>query len=110
MKHVKTTVNERLAAVRVSPYRFAFASEERCEPSLPIFRNTGMGRFCPDINNWLELDNYEIGNGFDVPDPTTTMVYVDRHRYNGANRDADKRRRPKPTPAPLPQHDEEQDK
>ena len=68
-----------------------------------------MGRFCPDINTWLELDNYEIGNGFDVPDPTTTMVYVDRYRQNGVNRDADRRRRPTPPPAIVPDRSEEQD-
>ncbi|CAF3895793.1 unnamed protein product, partial [Rotaria sp. Silwood1] len=35
--------------------------EERCEPSFPLYRNTGTKRFCPDINPWKEFDNYEIG-------------------------------------------------
>ncbi|CAF1014824.1 unnamed protein product [Didymodactylos carnosus] len=39
--------------------------EERCEPSFPLFRNSGHHRFCPDINSWQEFDNYEIGNGYD---------------------------------------------
>lgn len=37
--------------------------EERCEPSLPWQRNRKSNRFCPDINEWHELDNYEIGDG-----------------------------------------------
>jgi len=37
--------------------------EERCEPSIPWQRNTKSNRFCPDINDWHELDTYEIGDG-----------------------------------------------
>lgn len=37
--------------------------EERCEPSVPWQRNSKSNRFCPDINEWNELDVYEIGNG-----------------------------------------------
>ncbi|CAF1111627.1 unnamed protein product [Adineta steineri] len=42
--------------------------EERCEPSFPLFRNTGTRRFCPDIHDWKEFDNYEIGDGYDSRD------------------------------------------
>ncbi len=37
--------------------------EERCEPSIPWQRNRNSKRFCPDINDWMELDTYEIGDG-----------------------------------------------
>ena len=43
--------------------------EERCEPSFPLFRNTGKRRFCPDIHDWKEFDNYEIGDGFGTHAP-----------------------------------------
>ncbi|UJR25968.1 hypothetical protein I4U23_007316 [Adineta vaga] len=70
--------------------------EERCEPSFPLYRNTGTHRFCPDINSWREFENYEIGNGYDGQDPTSTTRYVDRNRYNTINRDGDRRNRPPP--------------
>ncbi|UJR22950.1 hypothetical protein I4U23_025977 [Adineta vaga] len=61
--------------------------EERCEPSFPLFRNTGTRRFCPDIHNWKELDNYEIGDGYESRDPISgnkinTNQNKDRSRYN----------------------------
>jgi hypothetical protein len=62
-------------------------SEERCEPSFPLYRNTGTNRYCPDINSWKELDNYEIGNGYDGRDATSTVTYFDRNRYNKIDRD-----------------------
>ena len=37
--------------------------EERCEPSIPWQRNRKSNRYCPDINEWQELDTYEIGEG-----------------------------------------------
>ena len=47
---------------------FRINIEERCEPSLPWLRNRKINRFCPDINEWKELDTYEIndGGGFDL--------------------------------------------
>lgn len=73
-----------------------FLLEERCEPSLPLLRNTGTNRYCPDINAWHELDQYEIGDGYSSQVPTTTTRYVDRNRYNTINRDGDRRARPPP--------------
>ncbi|CAF0775531.1 unnamed protein product [Adineta ricciae] len=70
--------------------------EERCEPSFPLYRNTGTHRFCPDINSWSEFENYEIGNGYDGRDPTSATPYIDRNRYNTVNRDGDRRNRPPP--------------
>jgi hypothetical protein len=70
--------------------------EERCEPSFPVYRNTGTNRFCPDINNWKEFDQYEIGNGYEAQTPTSTGRYVDRNRYNTINRDGDRRMNPPP--------------
>ncbi len=70
--------------------------EERCEPSFPLYRNTGTRRFCPDINSWKEFDQYEIGNGYDGQNPTSTVGYVDRNRYNTINRDGDRRMDPPP--------------
>ena len=63
---------------------------------MPLMRNTGAGRFCPDINLWKEFDNYEIGNGFDISVATSTVRYNDRNRYNGNNRNNDRRVRPPP--------------
>jgi len=80
-------------------FKFSFSSfslEERCEPSFPLYRNTGTNRFCPDINDWKEFDQYEIGNGYDVQSPTSTVRYVDRNRYDTINRDRDGRRGPPP--------------
>jgi hypothetical protein len=73
--------------------------EERCEPSFPLFRNTGTRRFCPDIHDWKDLDNYEIGDGFEVRDPisgdeTNKNQYPDRNKYNTNNRNNDRRNRP----------------
>jgi hypothetical protein len=75
---------------------FSFLLEERCEPSFPLYRNTGTRRYCPDINNWHELDTYEIGNGFSGQDPTSTVNYFTRNSYNTIDRDGDKRIRPPP--------------
>lgn len=48
---------------RLKTYCFKINVEERCEPSVPWQRNRNMNRFCPDINDWNELDVYEIGDG-----------------------------------------------
>lgn len=68
--------------------------EERCEPSFPLYRNTGTNRFCPDINSWKEFDQYEIGNGYDVHVLPTTPRYADRNGYNQINRDGNRRNPP----------------
>ncbi len=68
---------------------YFFLLEERCEPSNPIYRNTDTRRFCPDINKWKEFDQYEIGNGFAGKNPTSTVRYSDRDRYNNIHRDRD---------------------
>jgi hypothetical protein len=69
-------------------------AEERCEPSFPLFRNTGTRRFCPDIHDWKELDNYEIGDGYGernpMADDETTTV---RNRYD-STKNYDRYRRP----------------
>lgn len=38
-------------------------SEERCEPSNPIYRNKGTERNCPDLDTWDAFKNYEIHDG-----------------------------------------------
>ena len=43
-------------------------SEERCEPSNPIYRNQGTQRNCPDLSTWDAFVNYEIGDGIDTFD------------------------------------------
>lgn len=55
------------------------STEERCEPSLPLLRNTGSGRFCPEIKLWKALDKYEIGNGYETQKPSP---YEIRHELN----------------------------
>ena len=47
----------------LSTVYFVPLSEERCEPSNPIYRNQGTQRHCPDLNNWDAFKNYEIGAG-----------------------------------------------
>ncbi|CAF0770533.1 unnamed protein product [Didymodactylos carnosus] len=44
------------------------ADEERCEPSMPFYRNKGKERNCPDLDTWEAFKNYEIGSGFSVED------------------------------------------
>ena len=46
----------------------SFHSEERCEPSNPIYRNQGTQRNCPDLATWDAFVNYEIGDGLDTFD------------------------------------------
>lgn len=46
-------------------FLFVF-SEERCEPSNPIYRNQGTQRNCPDLSAWDAFVNYEIGDGIDT--------------------------------------------
>ncbi|CAF1355681.1 unnamed protein product [Adineta ricciae] len=63
--------------------------EERCEPSFPLFRNTGTRRFCPDIHDWKAFDNYEIGDGFESRDPISESkinTNRDRNRSRDPNR------------------------
>ncbi len=103
VKHEKITV---VYSYSFSSLKQYFLLEERCEPSFPLYRNTGTHRFCPDINGWKDLDNYEIGNGYDGADPTATARYVDRNRYNTINRDGDRRARPPPI-VPDREDDEE---
>ncbi|CAF2129580.1 unnamed protein product [Rotaria magnacalcarata] len=55
--------------------------EERCEPSFPLYRNTGTNRYCPDINSWTELDNYEIGDGYEARVPINDDR-KNRNQYN----------------------------
>ncbi len=71
--------------------------EERCEPSFPLFRNTGTRRYCPDIHTWKEFDNYEIGDGYDLRDPITNdqidkYPTNDRNQYNDRNQNYDRNR------------------
>ncbi len=84
---------------------FSCELEERCEPSFPLYRNTGTRRYCPDIHNWKELDNYEIGDGYDGRDPITNdridknqyndqNQYNDRNQYNTQDRNNNRNRRP----------------
>jgi hypothetical protein len=72
---------------------------------MPLLRNTGTNRFCPDINNWKEFDQYEIGNGYEVIVRTSTYVYADRNHYNTINRDGDGRMRPPPYEPDRPNDD-----
>ncbi|CAF2610168.1 unnamed protein product [Rotaria sp. Silwood2] len=58
--------------------------EERCEPSFPLYRNSGTHRFCPDINTWKEFDNYEIGNGYESRD-SINYDHSNRNRYRDRN-------------------------
>ena len=44
-------------------FLFVFSSEERCEPSNPIYRNRNSQRNCPDLNTWDAFKNYEIRDG-----------------------------------------------
>jgi len=48
--------------MRVS-FLLSLSSEERCEPSNPIYRNKGIQRNCPDLNTWDAFKNYEIMDG-----------------------------------------------
>lgn len=78
----------------------SFLLEERCEPSFPLFRNTGTRRFCPDIQLWKELDNYEIGDGYGVRNPLNDDYNAgyqnnDRNQYN--THDRNKKYHPPPT-------------
>lgn len=104
---------------------FLVSLEERCEPSIPLLRNTGTNRYCPDINSWVALDQYEIGNGYDSIVPTTTSRsrYVDRNRNNdfdrnrnnnfdrnrnnNFDRNGDRRGQPPPPYVPEPNDDYE---
>lgn len=60
-----------------------FLLEERCEPSFPLYRNTGTNRFCPDINNWDEFNQYEIGDGH------SGSVQPNRNQYNTIIKEGD---------------------
>ena len=73
---------------RFPPFVSSFV-EERCERRIPLFRNTGTRRYCPDIHDWKDLDTYEIGDGWGGLDPlhqyeqdttTTARNQYDRYR------------------------------
>jgi hypothetical protein len=49
-------------------FPLSLSSEERCEPSNPIYRNQGTNRNCPDLNNWDAFKNYEINDGLPTLD------------------------------------------
>ncbi|CAF1153147.1 unnamed protein product [Rotaria sordida] len=79
--------------------------EERCEPSFPLYRNTGTNRYCPDINTWREFDNYEIGNGYEPHgstnhDRTNRDRNKDRNQYNSYPSDY-----PRPTSSVPPRNE-----
>ncbi len=63
MKLEKITVWDDYWFGRIKNPCFKINIEERCEPSIPWQRNRKSNRFCPDINDWQELDTYEIGEG-----------------------------------------------
>lgn len=86
--------------------------EERCEPSFPLFRNTGTRRYCPDIHDWKEFDNYEIGDGFSSYNPLNLDDDDDHSTTKTTTRDQYNRYR-RPTvstttenPVDIPDHDE----
>ena len=97
MKLVKITVIVDSSFVCTS--KLYFLAEERCEPSFPLFRNTGTRRFCPDIHNWKEFDNYEIGNGYEVRDPVSDeATSTNRNQYYPTTKNYDRYRRPTTAP------------
>jgi hypothetical protein len=57
---------------------------------MPLYRNTGTNRFCPDINNWNEFNQYEIGDGY------IGSVQPNRNQYNTISKEGDRRMRPPP--------------
>lgn len=91
-----------------------FSLEERCEPSFPLYRNTGSHRFCPDINSWKDLDNYEIGDGYDIHQPAynderNKNHYRDRDQNRFRNRDRPYRTGYPPTTTTASAMDEERE-
>ncbi len=48
-----------------------------------LYRNTGTNRFCPDINNWDEFNQYEIGDGH------SGSVQPNRNQYNSIIKEGD---------------------
>ena len=67
--------------VHLSTTCFLLSSEERCEPSNPIYRNQGTKRNCPDLNNWDAFKNYEIRDGmrsFDDLKPNVKLPKLPR--------------------------------
>ena len=92
-----------------SDARAFFSAEERCEPSFPLFRNTGTRRFCPDIHNWKELDNYEIGDGYEARDPLSDeQTSTVRNQYYPTTRNYDRYRRPTTTAPSFDDVDDEE--
>ena len=105
VKLAKTTVS--IDSSFVGDSKLSFSTEERCEPSFPLFRNTGTRRFCPDIHNWKEFDNYEIGNGYEVRDPLNDETRsTTRKQYYPTTKNYDRYRRPTTTTPAFDNEDE----
>ena len=99
MKLAKTTVSG-VSLVLNDAFQPSYSPvEERCEPSFPLFRNTGTRRFCPDIHDWKEFDNYEIGDGFGARDPAAVTEQSQHNAF-------DRYRRPTPS-APYRNNDDD---